>query len=114
MASEPNEATVDRLEAVILERCAAAGPGKSVSPDEVARIAGGNPNETQTWRPLLRSVRAAAAALQDRGEIQVLRKGKPVDIRTAKGVIRLALPEKPAASDLSDEESSGGESPGEN
>jgi hypothetical protein len=92
MASEPNEATVERLEALILERCAASGPGRSISPDEVARAAGGNPNETPTWRPLLRSVRAAAATLQDRGAIQVLRKGKPVDIRTAKGVIRLALP----------------------
>lgn len=92
MANETSEATADRLEALILERCALAGPGKSISPDEVARAAGGDPNETPTWRPLLRSVRAAAAALQDRGAIQVLRKGKPVDIRNAKGVIRLALP----------------------
>lgn len=98
MAHEANEATADSLEALILERCAASGPGKSISPDEVARAAGGNPNETQTWRPLLRSVRAAAAVLQDRGAIQVLRKGKQVDIRTAKGVIRLALPQTdPAA-----------------
>ena len=97
MASEPNEATADPLEALILDRCAAAGAGKSISPDEVARAAGGDPNQTPTWRPLLRSVRAAAASLQDRGEIQVLRKGKPVDIRSAKGVIRLALPQPPAA-----------------
>ena len=100
MAHEPNEATADPLEALILDRCAAAGSGKSISPDEVARAAGGDPNQTQTWRPLLRSVRAAAASLQDRGEIQVLRKGKPVDIRSAKGVIRLALPQaSPAAED---------------
>ena len=97
MAHETSEATADPLEALILDRCAAAGPGKSISPDEVARAAGGDPNQTPTWRPLLRSVRTAAAALQDRGEIQVLRKGKPVDIRSAKGVIRLALPTPPDA-----------------
>jgi hypothetical protein len=99
MASEQNEATADPLEALILDQCTAAGPGKSVSPDQVARAAGGNPNETPAWRPLLRSVRAAAAALQDRGAIQVLRKGKPVDIRSAKGVIRLMLPPEPSAED---------------
>lgn len=91
MATEPDQATAERLQALILEQCRAAGDGKTVSPDEVARAAGGNPNDTPTWRPLLRSVRKAAADLQDRGEIQVLRKGKPVDIRSAKGVIRLKI-----------------------
>lgn len=80
-----------------MERCGAVGAGRSVSPDEVARAAGGDPHDTPTWRPLLRSVRAAAADLQDRGEIQVLRKGKPADIRTAKGVIRFALPDGTAS-----------------
>jgi hypothetical protein len=41
---------------------------------------------------LLRAVRDAAALLQDQGRLVVLRKGRPADIRTAKGVIRLALP----------------------
>ena len=91
MATEPDQATAERLQALILEQCRTAGDGKSVSPDEVARAAGGNPSDTPNWRPLLRSVRKAAADLQDRGEIQVLRKGKPVDIRSAKGVIRLKI-----------------------
>lgn len=94
MAMDTDDATVARLQAVILERCRAAGAGKSISPDEVARAAGGDPNDTPAWRPLLRAVRGAAAGLQDRGEIRVLRKGKPVDIRRVKGVIRFALPEE--------------------
>ncbi|MFX4219640.1 MAG: DUF3253 domain-containing protein [Thalassobaculum sp.] len=93
MATDPPQATAERLQALILEQCRAGGAGRSVSPDEVARAAGGNPHDTPAWRPLLRLVRAAAAELQDRGEIQVLRKGKPADIRTVKGVIRFALPD---------------------
>lgn len=80
-----------------MERCGAAGADRSVSPDEVARAAGGDPHDTVTWRPLLRAVRAAAATLQDRDEIRVLRKGKPADIRTVKGVIRFALPDGTAS-----------------
>lgn len=93
MATDIPQTTVERLQALILQQCRAGGTGRSVSPDEVARAAGGNPHDTPTWRPLLRSIRAAAAELQDRGEIQVLRKGKPADIRTVKGVIRFALPD---------------------
>lgn len=79
-------------ETKILELCTARGAGKSICPSEVARALSGDPNDGPVWRPLMRSVRAAAATLQDQGRIAVLRKGKPVDIRTVKGVIRLALP----------------------
>lgn len=73
----------------ILKACAGDRP---IDPMAVARDLGGSPNDVVPWRALLRRIRAAAAALQDSGEIVVLRKGKPVDIRTAKGVIRLARP----------------------
>ena len=75
----------------ILERCAAAGPGRSIDPALVARALGCAPEEVVAWRALLRRVRAATAALQDEGLVVALRKGKPVDIRSAKVVIRLAL-----------------------
>ena len=89
-----NEGTQDdRLSALILRLCAERGPGKSICPSEVARAAADDPSDRSSWRPLMRPVRAAAAALQDSGQIRVLRKGRPVDIRTVKGVIRLALAE---------------------
>jgi hypothetical protein len=91
MASDGTDATPERLTALILELCAARGAEKSICPSEVARAAAGDPNDGPTWRPLMRAVRAAAADLQDSGAIRVLRKGKEVDIRTVKGVIRLAL-----------------------
>lgn len=97
MATDTPQATVERLQTLIVERCGAAGADRSVSPDEVARAAGGDPHDTVTWRPLLRAVRAAAATLQDRDEIRVLRKGKPADIRTVKVVIRFALPDGTAS-----------------
>ena len=93
MATQHDDATGERLRALILKLCAAAGAGRSISPDAVARAAGGDPSAGPAWKALLRAVRATATALQEQGAIRVLRKGKPVDIRTAKGVIRLALPD---------------------
>lgn len=89
---EPAPPTADApVRDAILKQCAEAGPGRSVDPSAVARALGGNPNEVVPWRVLIRRIRAEAAALQEEGRLVVLRKGKPVDIRTAKGVIRLAL-----------------------
>ncbi len=95
MAPAREDATTesDRLSALILKLCTERGAGKSICPSEVARAAAGDPGNPAAWRPLIRAVRAAAASLQDDGRIRVLRKGKPVDIRTVKGVIRLALAE---------------------
>ena len=80
----------ERLQAIIRALLDEAGPGKSISPTAVARRAGGDPNRTAEWRPLLRAVTRAAATMQDAGTLTVLRKGKPVDIRNAKGILRLA------------------------
>ncbi len=82
----------DTLQAIMRQMLAEAGPGKSITPIDVARRAGGDPTETARWRPLLRTVGRVAAMLQDSGELQALRKGKPVDIREAKGVLRYTLP----------------------
>ncbi|UPG71646.1 DUF3253 domain-containing protein [Roseomonas gilardii subsp. gilardii] len=67
------------------------GAEKSICPSEVARELGG-----ESWRSLMRPVRDTALELARRGEIEVLRKGKPVepgpkghgDVR---GVIRLRI-----------------------
>ena len=82
----------DTLQAITREMLAEAGPGKSIAPTDIARRAGGDPTETAKWRPLLRNVGRAAAMLQDSGELQALWKGKPVDLRDAKGVLRYTLP----------------------
>ena len=85
----------DTIQAIIRVMLAEMGPGKSILPTDVARRAGGDPTRTPEWRPLLRTVGRVAALLQDSGELAALRKGKPVDIRKAKGIIRFTVPVKP-------------------
>jgi hypothetical protein len=85
----------DTILAIMRVMLAEISPGKSLLPTDVAWRAGGEPTRTPEWRPLLRTVGRVAAMLQDSGELTALRKGKPVDIRKAKGIIRFTVPVKP-------------------
>ena len=71
----------------ILRQVAARGPAASICPSEVARAL--RPDD---WRPLMTPVRNAAVALAREGRLEVLRKGRPADLDTLRGVIRLRLP----------------------
>ncbi|PZP44031.1 MAG: DUF3253 domain-containing protein [Azospirillum brasilense] len=62
------------------------GAEKSICPSEVARELGG-----ESWRGLMRPVRDTAMELARQGEIEVLRKGKPVEPGEVRGVIRLRI-----------------------
>ncbi len=81
------------LSAEILRRSAAAAPGKSICPSEVARHFA-PPGDEAVWRPLMPRVRKAALALQAEGRLQILRKGKPVPAEEVRGVIRLRAPQE--------------------
>ena len=75
---------MDDVKTLILRLTAARGPDKSICPSEVARAL--DPN----WQPRMKQVRAAAVELARAGQIDVLRKGKPVsDLDNLRGVIRL-------------------------
>jgi hypothetical protein len=82
----------DTLKAIIRLMLDEAGMGKSIAPTAIAKRAGGDPTKTSAWRPLLRNVGRAAAMLQASGELLALRKGNPVDIKEAKGILRYTLP----------------------
>jgi hypothetical protein len=71
--------------AVILHLVEASGPGKSISPSQVARTIG------PVWQPLMGAVRREAIRLALAGRIDILRKGKPVAPAGVRGVIRLRL-----------------------
>jgi hypothetical protein len=74
-----------RIERAILELVEARNG--SVCPSEVARgLAGGE----GSLRPWMEPVRQAARRLHQRGELQVLQRGQPVEPKTARGPIRLA------------------------
>ena len=77
----------DAIASEILRQTTALAPGKSICPSEVARALGGGGEET--WRPLMGPVRQAAIALVKAGELEILRKGKPVPPEEVRGVIRL-------------------------
>ena len=74
------------VETAIFEMLAAAGPGRSVAPEAVARAAA-----CEDWRRTLPQVRAEAVGLARQGRLLILRHGKPVDPNGFKGVYRLRL-----------------------
>jgi hypothetical protein len=77
----------DAIQAQILQQTAARGPEKSICPSEVARALA---PEEAAWRALMGKVRDAALRLAREGRVEVLRKGKPVDVQQeVRGVIRL-------------------------
>ncbi|WP_394761719.1 DUF3253 domain-containing protein [Phenylobacterium sp.] len=79
-------------------------PGKSVSPEEVARAV-----DPEGWRRLLGHVRAIARGLARQGKLVILRHNKPADPGVFKGVYRIRLPmpgdpAQPAAEPRQEEE----------
>ena len=71
------------IEALILTLTADRGPGKSICPSEVARAL------RPDWQALMTAVRQVACRLAAAGQIEILRKGRPVSPVDVKGVIRL-------------------------
>ncbi len=81
-------------EAAILRLVGERGPDKSICPTDAARVLG-----KQAWRSHLGRVRAAAVELARSGRIEILRKGKPVELHAVGGVIRLRLRSARASSE---------------
>lgn len=77
--------SLEAIEAEILRRVGATD--KSICPSEVARGL-----EVEHWRPLMGPVRQAAARLSAAGQLDILRKGKPIAPEAMHGVIRLRRP----------------------
>ena len=75
------------LETAIFDLLAKVAPGKSVSPEEVARAA-----DPESWRRILGHVRAVARGLARQDRLVILRHNKPADPGDFKGVYRLRLP----------------------
>lgn len=86
-------ATPEELEAAMLSLLEERGPGRTISPADVAQALGGN--QPEGWGPLMQPVRKVAVRLMKEGRIVILRKGRAVDPDDFRGTYRLALP--PAA-----------------
>lgn len=72
----------------ILQMCAAVGRDSNIRPEDVAIEL-----YPEDWQSLLKRVRLFAKQLATSGEIEILRKGEPVDPDDAKGIIRLRISE---------------------
>ena len=78
----------DPVETAIFEKLSGLAPGKSISPEEVARAV-----DPEGWRRHLSRVRAAAVGLARQGRLVITRHGKPADPDHFKGVWRMRLPD---------------------
>jgi hypothetical protein len=75
------------IEDALFALLAAIPPGKSVSPEDVARAV-----DPEGWRRSLGQVRAVAVGLARQERLVILRHNKPADPNSFKGVYRLRLP----------------------
>jgi len=72
------------IEDAIVAALADVEPGKTISPEAVARAV-----DAENWRRVLPQVRAEAVGLARRGRLVIIRHGKPADPDTFKGVWRM-------------------------
>jgi hypothetical protein len=70
----------------ILAMCYEAGPDGNIKPEAIAREL--YPEE---WQSLLKRVRIFAKKLAQRGDIIILRKGKPADPDDFRGIYKLRI-----------------------
>ncbi len=75
------------VEAVIFDLLAKLPAGKSISPDEAAKVL-----DAEAWRRQLGRVRSEAIGLARAGRLVILRHNKPADPNQFRGVYRLRLP----------------------
>lgn len=75
------------VETTIFSLLAELAPGKSVSPEQVAKAV-----DADAWRRQLGHVRNTAIGLARQGQLVITRHGKPANPEKFKGVYRLRLP----------------------
>lgn len=85
MAGATQDGLEERLRAAVLDLLARRAPTSTICPSDEARAVGG-----ATWRAAMPLAREVAARLADEGVVEVRQKGEPVDVRTARGPVRIA------------------------
>ncbi len=89
MTIDPRRVKAAEIRATMSTLAAERGPGKAVDPMEVAVAIAGK--DEKIWRQLMKPIKEEAKRLADAGEIVLLRKGKPTDPDTLRGLWRFRL-----------------------
>lgn len=82
---EPADDLDGRLRTAILDLLAARAATSTICPSDAARAVGGT-----GWRAAMPRARDAAARLADERVVEVRQRGERVDVRTARGPVRIA------------------------
>jgi len=84
-----SQPTGPQIEDAITGLLARRDPGKTICPSDAARALAGDAD----FRPLMEPVRAHAREMVDRGDLEITQGGRVVDPASARGAIRLRLPQ---------------------
>lgn len=79
------------IEDTICSLLAQLPDGQSLDPNMIAKSI-----DLENWRRILPQVRSISIGLARRGQIEILRKGKPVSPEELKGIYRLRAIKNPA------------------
>ena len=90
-------ATHRRIDAAIRALLRSRQPGRSICPSDAARISGGT-----AWRKLLPIVRERAVRMTERGELEIMRRGRVVKTKPTGGVLRYRSVVKPRGKGAND------------
>lgn len=83
------EAFAERIRECVIEILTARGPGRTICMSEAAQTLA--TRSGYHWHDLMRPVRTVSATLAEEGAIEALQHEEVVDIRSARGPVRLRL-----------------------
>ena len=89
--SELTMPDTEQIDDLICDLLSKRAVGKTICPSEVARSMA---KAEEEWRALMEPVRQRAYELADEGRLEITQHGEVVDGRTARGPIRLRLPQE--------------------
>lgn len=81
---EPDEAGIAQRAEAAVRALLRKRDGKTICPSDVARVVGG-----EQWRSRMDAVREVAAQMADDGVVEVTQRGEVVDVRGARGPVRI-------------------------
>jgi hypothetical protein len=90
----PRQSIEDIITALCTEKGGSISPTEAAKAVAAAKGQGKGDADAALWQSWLPRVRAAAIGMARKGDLVILRKGKPADPEDFRGVYRLGMPRK--------------------